>query len=214
MKNWRPITLLNVIYKIASGCIAERLKTVLSKLISSDQTGFIKGRYIGENTRLIYDIMHYTDEKNIPGLLLITDFEKAFDTISWDCIRRVLTFFNFGDSIKHWVSVFYNDITSTVIQSGFLSDFFQVKRGCRQGYPLSPYIFLLCAEILSLLLKQDNNVKGIKIGDTEYILTQFADDTTLLLDGSDQSFEATMKTLSIFANISGLKINKSKTRAV
>ena len=53
IKNWRPITLLNVIYKIASGCIAERLKTVLTKLIPSDQTGFISGRYIGENTRLI-----------------------------------------------------------------------------------------------------------------------------------------------------------------
>ena len=92
LKNWRPITLLNVIYKIASGCIAERLKTVLSKLISSDQTGFISGRYIGENTRLIYDIMNYTDEFNIPGLLLIIDFEKAFDTISWEFMKKNFTF--------------------------------------------------------------------------------------------------------------------------
>ena len=92
LKNWRPITLLNVIYKIASDCIAERLKTVLSKLISSDQTGFISGRYIGENTRLIYDIMNYTDEFNIPGLLLIIDFEKAFDTISREFIKKNFTF--------------------------------------------------------------------------------------------------------------------------
>ena len=63
LKNWRPITLLNTIYKIASGVIASRLKTVLNKLIKGDQTGFVPGRYIGENTRLIYDILHYTEDK-------------------------------------------------------------------------------------------------------------------------------------------------------
>lgn len=60
LKNWRPISLLNVVYKLASGCIAERLKKVLDKLISSDQTGFLKGRFIGENIRLVYDLMNYT----------------------------------------------------------------------------------------------------------------------------------------------------------
>ena len=70
LKKWRPITLLNVIYKIVSGCIAERIKSVLTDLMSQAQTGFISGRYIGENTRLIYDILHITDELDIPGLLL------------------------------------------------------------------------------------------------------------------------------------------------
>jgi hypothetical protein len=60
MKNWRPINLLNTVYKLASNCIAERIKSVLPILISNDQTGFIPGRYIGENTRLIYDILHFT----------------------------------------------------------------------------------------------------------------------------------------------------------
>ena len=175
---------------------------------------FISGRYIGENTRLIYDIMNYTDEFNIPGLLLIIDFEKAFDTMSWEFIKKTLHFFNFGDSIKRWISVFYNDISSAVVQSGFLSDFFQIQRGCRQGDPLSPYIFLLCAEILSLMLKQDKDIKGIKIGDSEYTVSQLADDTTIMLDGSEQSFESTMYLLNKFANMSGLKINVSKTRAV
>lgn len=214
LKNWRPITLLNVVYKLASGCIAERLKTVLSKLISNDQTGFISGRYIGENTRLIYDIMNYTEENNIPGLLLIIDFEKAFDTISWEFIKKVFDFFNFGESIKKWIAVFYNDISSAIIQSGHLSEFFQIYRGCRQGDPLSPYVFLLCAEILSLLLKKDKDVRGINIGDIEYRLSQFADDTTIILDGSEQSFNACMNILNVYANISGLKINNSKTRAV
>ena len=177
IKNWRPITLLNVIYKIASGCIAERLKTVLTKLISSDQTGFISGRYIGENTRLIYDIMNITEELNIPGRLLIIDFEKAFDSISWDFINKVLKFFNFGESIIKWVSVFYKNISSAVIQNVFLSEFFPVQRGCRQRDPLSPYIFLLCAEILALMLKSNEDIQGIKIGGEEYKVSQFADDS-------------------------------------
>ncbi len=63
LKNWRPISLLNTTYKLASSCIAERIKTVLPKLVSNDQTGFIPGRYIGEDTRLIYDILSYTEKK-------------------------------------------------------------------------------------------------------------------------------------------------------
>ena len=81
LKNWRPITLLNTVYKIASGSIANRVKKVMNKLISTDQTGFMEGRFIGENTRLLYDIMQYTEEQHIPCLLLLIDFEKAFDSL-------------------------------------------------------------------------------------------------------------------------------------
>ena len=214
LKNWRPITLLNVIYKIASACIAERIKTTLTELISDDQTGFISGRYIGENTRLIYDILHITDEQDIPGLLLIVDFEKAFDSISWKFINHTLNFFNFGNSIKRWINLFYTDIQSCVIQNGFLSEPFNVKRGCRQGDPLSPYIFLLCAEILSRQFKANTEIKGIEIAGTKYLLSQFADDTTIFLDGTENSLNEALKILKAFAIASGLKLNSSKTRAI
>ena len=121
---------------------------------------------------------------------------------------------NFGDSIKRWVNVFYNDIQSCVIQNGFLSEPFTVKRGCRQGDPLSPYIFLLCAEILSRLFKANKDIKGIKIEGTEYLLSQFADDTTVLLDGTENSLNEALNILSKFAIASGLKLNSTKTRAV
>ena len=81
-KNWRPITLLNVLYKLISGCLGQRLKSTLNYLISDTQCGFMKGRFIGENTRFIYDLMYYVESKNIPGLLVLIDFEKAFDSIS------------------------------------------------------------------------------------------------------------------------------------
>lgn len=82
LKNWRPITLLNVLYKIISGCLSFRIKQVLDIIISNTQSGFIKGRYIGENTRFVYDLMSYTEIHEIPGLLVLIDFEKAFDSMS------------------------------------------------------------------------------------------------------------------------------------
>ena len=100
LKNWRPLTLLNCTYQIASGYIANRIKSVLDKLIDKDQTDFIKGRYIGENIRLIYDIMSYTEQHDIPGLLLLIDFEKAFDSLSWSFIDKVLNIFIFKISLK------------------------------------------------------------------------------------------------------------------
>ena len=214
LKNWRPITLLNTVYKIGTGCIANRIKTLLPQIIHTDQTGFLKGRYIGENTRLIYDIMHYTEENNIPGMLLLIDFEKAFDSLSWNFVTKTLQTFNFGHSIQKWFNVFYKDAKSAVTQCGFLSDFFKVQRGCRQGDPLSCYIFILCAEILSIKIRANKNIKGIEINETQYKLSQFADDTSFILDGSSKSLNETLNSLSEFSRYSGLNVNFDKTKVV
>ena len=88
LTNYRPICLLNTVYKLASAGIANRIKTVLNKFKGQEQTGFISGRYIGENTRIIYDLMQLVDEQNKPGLLLLVDFEKAFDSLSWSFIEK------------------------------------------------------------------------------------------------------------------------------
>ena len=82
LKNWQPITLLNVFYKLVSGCISHRIKSTLDTLIAESQTSFIQGRFLGENTRFIYDLMQYTEINKIPGLLMLIDCEKAFDSIS------------------------------------------------------------------------------------------------------------------------------------
>ena len=92
LNNWRPITLLNVFYKLISGCLSQRPKSTLNFLISETQSGFMKGRYIGENTRFIYGLMAYTESKNIPGLLMLIDFEKAFDSILWYLSKMFYTF--------------------------------------------------------------------------------------------------------------------------
>ena len=214
LKNWRPISLLNVIYKLASACIANRLKKVLPKLINEDQTGFITGRYIGENIRNLYDLFHYTKKNNVPGLLLLIDFEKAFDSVAWSFIHKVLDFFNFGPSIKKWITVFYNNIKSCVLVNGQISEWFSISRGCRQGDPLSPYLFILCAEILALMIRKNGNIKGITVGYKEYLVGQYADDTSLTLDGSRESLHHALQILKFYANASGLQVNMEKTRLI
>ena len=81
--------------------------------------------------------------QDIPGLILSIDFEKAFDTISWKFIGKHLKYFNFGPSIIKWIKIFQTEAESCIIQNGCMSDFFRLKRGCRQGDPISPYIFYI-----------------------------------------------------------------------
>ena len=214
LKNWRPISLLNVAYKFASAVIANRIKVVLNSLIHEDQKGFISGRFIGENVKLIYDILFETKSQNLPGLILSVDFEKAFDTVSWKFIEKVLDYFNFGPSVKSWIKLFQNGSESCIIQNGHMSDFLKLKRGCRQGDPLSPYIFILCAEILGKLIRKNQTLKGIIINGKEFRLSQYADDTQIFLDGTEKSLKETLSILNLYYKMSGLKINIEKTRAI
>ena len=158
LKNWRPISLLNNSYKLLSSCLANRLKQILAKLIHENQKGFLSGRYIGENTRLVYDILNYTEQYNKPGILLLVDFEKAFDSVSWKFLMNVLKFFKFGPEFCKWISILMNDSKLCVIQYGFFSTFFNIGRGCRQGDPISPYLFLLCVEIIGILIRKKQKI--------------------------------------------------------
>ena len=89
LKNWRRISLLNVIYKLASSVIANRIKSVLDSIVHEDQKGFIAGRFIGENVRLIYDVLFETKQQNIPGLLLSIDFNKHSTLFHGNLFRRL-----------------------------------------------------------------------------------------------------------------------------
>ena len=183
IKNWRPISLLNVVYKIGSAAIANRIKTMLPELINEDQTGFMSGRYIGDNLRLIYDMIAYLKEKNLPGLLLNIDFEKAFDSVDWKFMFKVLKAFGFKQDICRWIETFYTNIKSTVIVNGQPSKWFPICRGCRQGDPISPYLFILCVEILGIMIRENKRIKGIFVNNVEHKLSQYADDTEFLLAG-------------------------------
>jgi len=93
LTNWRPISLLNVDVKIATKALALRLEPVLPHIIHRDQNAYFKGRVIADNVRLINDVMYYTKEHNLSGLLIAIDFEKAFDTLSWNFFKSIFSSF-------------------------------------------------------------------------------------------------------------------------
>ena len=95
LKNWRPLTLLNSIYKMVSGVIALRIRPLLSKIIHGDQKGFVAERYIGEAVRSTYDILQWAKEKRKVGLLLLIDFEKAYDSLSFSYIKKMPSLLKF-----------------------------------------------------------------------------------------------------------------------
>ena len=214
LKNWRPISLLGVDYKIASAVIANRIKKVLATIISHTQKGFLKNRSIAENTRLIYDIIDKLNSNNQKGLLLLIDFEKAFDSIEWNFLDGALKFFNFGESMRRWVKTFYKNINSSVLYNGHCCNSFSVSRGVRQGDSLSPYLFIICAELLADAIKQNGQINGITVNNEEFLLGQYADDTFFLLDGTQTSLSQCLDTLELFGECSGLKVNVEKTKAV
>ena len=123
LKNWRPISLLKVIYKLASAVISNRIKKVLDSIINENQKGFIAGRFLGENIRLIYDVLFESKKQNIPGMLLSIDFEKAFDTVSLSFISDVLDYFNFGNSIKTWIGLFQKGSKTCILQNFYIRSF-------------------------------------------------------------------------------------------
>ena len=213
LKNWRPISLLCVLYKLLSTVIANRLKAILDCIISKTQSGFIRGRNISDVTRLIYDLMNYTENHNIDGLLVLIDFEKAFDSVSWKFLYRVLEYIGLTENYIRCVKLLDTDLHATIIQAGCKSDFFKIERGCKQGDPIAAYLFLICAQILTYMIEQNPNIKGIFV-DKEIKLCQFADDTTLILDGSKNSLDAALNTIEVFGSVSGLKMNTTKTKLV
>ena len=139
IKNWRPISLMNVDAKIASKALATRMKNVLSSIIKSDQTAFVAGRYIGESIRLISDILEYVDEKELSGILFSADFEKAFDSIEHPFIFGTLQSFGFGPEFIQWIRTFLKRVESCVLNNGHSTGYFLLERGTRQGDPVSAY---------------------------------------------------------------------------
>ena len=161
--------------------IAKRKEPYLPKLIHSDQTGFVKDRYIGQNIRLLSDLMVYTDVKNISGILLFIDFEKAFDSVERKFIMNRLELFNFGPSIRKWFSILYNNVETAVMNTGYMTNYFQVSRGVRQGCLLSPLLFILSVELLASKIRREPNCRGVSLPNhQEAKISQFADDTTLI----------------------------------
>ena len=211
--NWRPITLLNTDYKIFSKVIAQRIQPVIDSLINTNQKGFIKGRNISDLIRMIDDSLLITRKYKTPGLIVSVDFRKAFDSVSKMSIINALNIFNFGPIFSKLISVLVNNNESCIRNGGWYSSFFPCEKGIRQGCCASPYLFLLVAELLSLKLRNTEQISGISIPGKDIVLNkihQYADDTSLILK-DERELESAFKIIESFGTLSGLRLNRQKS---
>ncbi len=121
--------------------MAIRLQKVLPYIINEDQIGYIKHRFIGQNIRIIEDVVYFTEIENLPGIILKIDFERAFDSISWNSIDNALRLFNLG--FRKWVKIVYTYFQTTILNNGYISEWFSPTQGIRHGCPLLAYLLLL-----------------------------------------------------------------------
>ena len=216
-KGWRPISLLNVDFKIVSAAVANRLKNVIHQLISPSQTAYIQGRFIGENTRLVYDVIEYLNKTSKSGIIMAIDFEAAFDTVSWEFLLDALDKYNFGPYFKKLINVLYlnPELNSRILLDGYLGSKIHMERGIRQGDPVSGYLFNLIIEPLANQLKKSAMMKGIPMSrSTEVRVSIYADDLIVFSSAEVSSVNGILSELDEFTKYSGLRTNIEKTKCL
>lgn len=216
LKNWRPISLLNVDYKILSKAITLRLSQVLHSVVAPDQTCSIPGRSILSNVTLIRDIFDYIDITREPAILLNLDQEKAFDRVNRSFMLDLLRHLGFGSNFCRWFQTFYNGAFMQIILNGFLTDRIPLGRGVRQGDPLSPLLYVLCVEGLACLIRNSNRVNGFLLPGAKgqcATVRLYADDTTAILKDFSSLLNL-FDLVSIYESGTGAKLNVTKTEAM
>ena len=164
VKQYRPICLLNVSFKIFTKLLADRLAKLAHKIVSPCQTAFIKGRYIVDGAVMLHEIVHELQSKNMRGVIFKIDFEKAYDSISWDFVDEVMQRKGFEDKLRGWIMSTVKGGRVCVNINGTNGPYFKTHRGLRQGDPLSPLLFNLAADALSHIMskaKEANLIKGV-----------------------------------------------------
>ena len=148
-------------------------------------------------------------KKTLMALCLQPNLRKVFDSVEHNFVFATLKKFGFGDSFIKWVRTFFNGPQSCVMNSGKSTGYFSLKRGTRQGDPLSPYLFILALETLFISIRGDRGIKGFRVQNIEIKLTAYADDTTFFIRDA-QSFRRILKIMKKFEVFSSLKINVEK----
>ena len=188
VKNWRPIILLNLDFKILSKVIANKIKLTLNDIIHPDQAAFVKGRNLADNVRKIFDMLKIADEDNLPGIFVSIDFQKAFDMVEYKCVDEALRWFHFGPVIRQWVKLLFESFYQQTYSNGYFSEEITTSKGLFQGNPVAPYFFIIVMEILAIKLRRNKDIKGLKVGEQELLLAIFTDDLGLMLKGEKSVF--------------------------
>ena len=218
LKDLCPISLCNVVYKIASKVLSNRLKFILPEIIALNQSSFVPGRMITDNVLLAYEMTHYMQTKRSGKqsyAAVKLNMSKAYDRVEWSFLEKMMIKLGFHE---RWVDTIMKCVTTVTYRikvNGQLTDEIAPQRGLRQGDPLSPYLFLLCAEAFSCLLlaAERRGELGVKVCQDAPSINHllFADDSLLLLKNDVRSANHLQDILSLYENCSGQTINKDKS---
>ena len=167
LKNYRPICLNNYDYKIVAFVLAKRIQNVIKSMIHSDQSAYIKGRYIGINARYIADFCEYCEKRDVPGIVLSLDFEKVFDRLDRHFMYKILESFNFGERFVKWIRILYKEPKIMIKNNGWISKSIITQRGIRQGCPVSALLFIIANEVMAVNIRNNSNIKGFCIRNKE-----------------------------------------------
>jgi len=219
LDQYRPISLCNFTYKIIAKVLANRLKPLLPELIEMEQSAFVKGRQIQDNILIVQEVLHHLRirkrKKKFQAVLKL-DMKKAYDRIEWDFLKACMLKMGFCQQWVSWIMHCVTSVSFSVKFNGESLPDFQPSRGLRQGDPLSPYLFILVANVLSLMMKKvvgQGRVKGIKLNNNCPTLSHllFADDSIFFLDGKVKECQNLATVLNQYCMATGQAINLNKS---
>ncbi|MCH79282.1 cysteine-rich receptor-like protein kinase [Trifolium medium] len=220
LNDFRPISLVGSLYKILAKVLANRLRAVIGNVISEAQTAFVKDRQILDGILIANEVVDEARKCKKELLLFKVDFEKAYDSVDWGYLDEVMGRMSFPTLWRKWMKECVCTARASVLVNGSPTDEFPLERGLRQGDPLSPFLFLLAAEGLNVVMKamvEQNMFSGYTVGTLNPISVshlQFADDTLLLGTKSWANVRALRAALVLFELMSGLKVNFNKSMLV
>ncbi|XP_078150204.1 uncharacterized protein LOC144545511 [Carex rostrata] len=210
--DFRSISLLHGVQNFFSKILSNRLQGQIQKLIDNAQTGFLKGRQITENYLYVQHLLHHAKATALPLALFKADIKKAFNTVSWEFIIAVLKNLGFPDTWLGWIHRAILRGTSQILINGLLGKKIQLKRGVRQGDPLSPLLFILAMDFIARYFTKLVQTGGIKLLFPHMKpCLLYADDTIFFVKPEPRQLQALKVALYIFENISGLAVNLSKS---
>lgn len=217
--DYRPIALCSTHYKIIAKLLTRRLQPLLPDLISDHQSAFVKGRAISDNVLITHEILHYlqhSEARVICSMAIKTDMSKAYDRIEWGFLRNVLARFGFHEVWINWIMTCVTSVSYSYLINGAAQGMVAPSRGIRQGDPLSPYLFILCTDVLSSLCKKAQvrgDVIGVKVSRNGSAINHllFADDTMFFSRTDPRSCAALITILKKYEEASGQFINLDKS---
>jgi hypothetical protein len=216
--DFRPIALCNVTLKIITKIVANRLKTIFPNIVSQNQSAFVQGRLITDNSIIAHEIFHFfshsSSKKGYVGIK--TDMAKAYDRVEWDFLKATLDSMGFPHNIISIIMKCVPSVTFAILINGIPAQTFSPQRGLRQGDPLSPYLFILCADVLSGLIsnaQMEKCIKGVKVahGAPEITHLFFSDDSLLFCRANKEEVTHLKNIITTYQEASGQLVNVNKS---